>query len=247
MTWRKGKKGKSILWLPVAFGKGVTVGGLIAWLFYRSVYGLVFLPLCVAVIVVTERKKELQRRKEREQQQFAEYLGFLKEAVQVGYSLEQAVGEAKRGMLASYREDEAFLTAISRMQRKMQLGMAVEKAFSELAEESVCEEVQDFTEVLLIAKRTGGAVWQVISNTEQIIRDKQETFRYIQSVLHGREYEVKVMKCMPFAMLLYLQLFLSDFLKPLYHNVAGVCVMTVVLVVYFGLCFVTDRIAAVSL
>lgn len=245
VTWSK--KGRGLLWLFFALGKGAAVGGMIAWLFYRSVYGLVFLPLCMVVMVFVERKKELQRRREREQQQFVEYLGFLKEALQVGYSLEQAVGEAQKGMLTSYREEEPFLVAIARMQRKMQLGMSVEKAFSELAEESACEEVQDFTEVLFIAKRTGGVVWQVISNTEQVIRDKQETLRYIQSVLHGREYEVKVMKCMPFAMLLYMQMFLSDFLKPLYHNIVGVCVMTVVLAVYFGLCFVADRVAAVSL
>ena len=31
----------------------------------------------------------------KEQQLFAEYLGFLKEALQVGYSLEQAVGEER--------------------------------------------------------------------------------------------------------------------------------------------------------
>ena len=246
MAQMKNKKFSRFQWLLLGIGKGAAIGGLIAWLFYQSVYGLLFLPLCIAVTVVCENKKEIQRQKEREQQQFAEYLGFLKEALQVGYSLEQAVGEAKKGMLASYKEEEAFLLAVGRMQRKMQLGMPVEKAFSELAEESSCEEVRDFSEVLFIAKRTGGAVQQVISNTERVIRDKQETLRYIQSVLHSREYEGKVMKCMPFAMLLYLQMFLSGFLEPLYHNVFGICGMTAVLVVYFGLCLLADRVASVS-
>lgn len=246
MAQMKNKKFSRFLWLLLGIGKGAAIGGLIAWLFYQSVYGLLFLPLCIAVTVVCENKKEIQRQKEREQQQFAEYLGFLKEALQVGYSLEQAVGEAKKGMLTSYKEEEAFLLAVGRMQRKMQLGMPVEKAFSELAEESSCEEVRDFSEVLFIAKRTGGAVQQVISNTERVIRDKQETLRYIQSVLHSREYEGKVMKCMPFAMLLYLQMFLSGFLEPLYHNVFGICVMTAVLVIYFGLCLLADRVASVS-
>ena len=112
-------------------------------------------------------------------------------------------------MLTSLKESNAHIAAVSRMERKMQLGMSVETGFSEWAETALCEDIRDFSEVLYIAKRTGGAVQQVIENTERVIRDKQETLRYIRSVLHSREYEAKVMKAMPFAILLYLQMFMS--------------------------------------
>lgn len=239
------KKQTTGQWLLGAIGKGTGVGVLVAWVFFQSFYGLLWLPVCIARAVVLAKAKKGQTEKEKEQQQFAEFLGFLKEALQVGYSLEQAVGEAKKGMLTTGKED-SFLEAVNRMQRKMQLGMSVEAAFSEWAEDALCEDIGDFAEVLFIAKRTGGAVQQVIANTERVIRDKQETLRYIRSVLHSKEYEAMVMKAMPFAILLYMQMFLPGFLEPLYHNVTGMGIMSAVLIVYFVLCCVTDKVTSIS-
>jgi len=230
-----------------AVGKGTLIGGLIAWLFFQSPVGLVWVPFCVAVVLIREKKRLKQRLRETEQALFTEYLGFVKEALMVGYSLEQAVREGRKGMLTTLKKDHFFLQAVIRLERKLQLGTTVEEAFSQWAGEAKCEDIREFAEVLFIAKRTGGAVWQVIENTEGVIRDKQETMRYIRSVLHSREYEAKVMKCMPFAMLLYLRMFMPDYLAPLYHNPMGVCVMSVVLVVYFVLCIVLDKVTAVTL
>ena len=234
-------------WIVVAVGKGLLISGLTAWLFFQSVVGLMCIPFCIGILVRKEKKDVKEKRKAKEQEQFVEYLGFLKEALMVGYSLEQAVGEAKKGMLTAGKEEDSFFQSVTRMERKMQLGTSVETAFSEWAETALCEDIKEFTEVLFIAKRTGGAVQQVIENTEHVIKEKQETIRYIRSVLHSREYEAKVMKAMPFAMLLYLQLFMPEYLKPLYHNPVGISVMCVVLVVYFALCVTVNRVTKVSL
>lgn len=240
------KKENDRKWVLLAVGRGTVLGGFIARLFYQSLWGLLFVPVGIVITLLREKKEVQQKEMRKEQQLFAEYLGFLKEALQVGYSLEQAVGEAKKGLLTTEKKDAPFLEAVSRMQRKMQLGMPVEEAFGEWAREAKCEDIRDFSEVLFIAKRTGGAVQQVIVNTERMIKDKQETLRYIQSVLHSREYEAKIMKAMPFAMLLYLQLFMPGFLEPLYHNGTGICVMSVVLALYGGLCYLADRAVKVS-
>ncbi len=240
-------RGKVQKWALVAIGKGVGLGCLIALLFFESGWGCMIIPACLGITWKQAKKQQSQKAQEKEQEHFAEYLGFLKEALLVGYSLEQAVGEGKKGMLTTLKEEDSFLQAVTRMERKMQLGTPVETAFSEWAEEAVCDDIRDFAEVLLIAKRTGGAVQQVIDHTEQVIRDKQETLRYIRSVLHSRQYEAKVMKCMPFAMLVYLRLFMADFLEPLYHNPVGIVVMSVVLTVYFVLCLAVDKVTSVSL
>lgn len=234
-------------WIWLSAGKGIAVGGLIALLFFRSVWACVCIPFCIVGMVVTDKKRRLHKRREAEQENFAEYLGFVREALAVGYALEQAVGEGKKGLLTARSPKDEFVQAVGRLERKMQLGTSVEVAFCQWAEEALCEDIRDFSEVLLIAKRTGGAVQQVIDNTERVIREKQETMRYIGAVLHSREYEAKVMKTMPFAMLLYLQLFMPEFLEPLYHNLLGVCIMSVVLGAYLVLCLVINKVTAVSL
>lgn len=231
----------------LAIGKGTLIGCMIAWLFFQSPAGLVLVPVCVTVVLLREKKQQEQELRETEQALFTEYLGFVKEALAVGYSLEQAVGEGRKGMMTTLKKGHFFLQSVVRLERKLQLGTTIEEAFSRWAEEARCEDIREFAEVLFIAKRTGGAVWQVIENTEGVIRDKQETMRYIRSVLHSREYEAKVMKCMPFAMLMYLGMFMPDYLSPLYHNLVGVCVMCVVLVVYFVLCIILDKVTTVTL
>lgn len=234
-------------WVLSGAVRGGMLCGSVAWLFYRDVRGFVLLPVFLAICLWREKKREKNRKTEREQQLFAEWLGFLKEALAVGYSLESAVGEAQRSMLTSYGETEPFLMAVTRMQRKMRLGVNVEEAFAGLADECSCEEAREFSEVLCIAKRTGGAVQQVISNTERVIREKQEALRHIRAVLRSREYEMRIMKYMPFAMLLYMQLFLPEFLTPLYQNLYGVGVMSVGLVIYGILVMLIDRIGTVSI
>jgi len=249
MIKEKREDGKKTVrgWILMGCVKGVIVSGLVAWLFYQSVLGLLCSPVCIGFSLLSERKKEVRKATEEEQQQFAEYLEFLKEALSVGYSLEQAVGEAKKGMLTMYKETDPFLRMVTGVQRKMQLGQPVETAFSEWAGEALCEDIKEFAEVLYIAKRTGGVVQQVITDTERVIREKQETLRYIRSVLHSREYEAKIMKGMPFAMLFYLALFMPDFLAPLYHNPVGICMMSVVLLIYAGLCVAVERTVCISI
>ena len=242
---RKCRKYNGRIWLSV--GKGVAVGGMIAWLFYQSAWACVCIPFCIALMLRKDKKKYLQIRQETEQESFFEYLGFVKEALAVGYALEQAVSEGKKGLLTTRTFKDDFVQAVNRLERKMQLGTSVEAAFSQWAEEALCEEIRDFSEVLMIAKRTGGAVQQAIENTERVIREKQETLRYIRALLHSREYEAKVMKGMPFVMLLYLQLFMPDFMAPLYRNPLGVCIMSVVLGIYLVLCLAVDKITAISL
>lgn len=225
--------------------KGLLLSILIAVLFYRDIRGMAVFPVCLWVLCKKEKKAGRERRQERLRQQFAEFLGFLEEALLAGYSLEKAVGEAKRGMETTYGED-FFIEALTQMQRKMALGGTVEEAFAQFADGIKCEEASEFAEVLYIAKRTGGAVRQVIVNTEGILRRKQETLCQVKAAMHSKMYENGLMKYMPFAMLLYLQAGMPDFLKPLYHNLAGIVFMTVILLCYAGLCLMVDKISQIE-
>lgn len=249
---KRKNNGKLLLGIPeekkdIAFGagKGFFLSVLIAWLFYQDIRGMLWAPACFFFLCKKEKKEGMERRKEKLGRQFAEFLGFLEEALAAGYSLERAVFEAGKGMKASYGEDY-FGELLSAMQRKMSVGGTVEEAFTEFAERSGCEEAKDFAEVLYIAKRTGGAVRQVVTNTEGILSRKQETIRQIRGTLHSRLYENSLMKCMPFAMLLYLQIGMPGFLSGLYHNLLGNVLMTVLLLCYMGICIAMDTISRVT-
>lgn len=232
-------------YLLLGIGKGVLLSVLIAWLFYRDARGMAVLPVCILIMCRKEHHYGQELEKERFQQQFTEFLGFLGESMTAGYSLEHAIGEAGKTMKTTYGTD-SFAEQLALMQRKLVLGSTVEEVFAEFAETTGCEEAKDFAEVLYIAKRTGGAVRQVIANTEGILVRKQETIRQIRGSMHSKLYENGVMKYMPFAMLLYLQVGMPDFLASLYHNPVGVVLMTVILLCYAGLCAAVDRISQIE-
>lgn len=227
-------------------GKGTAVGVGIAWLFYRSVIGLA----AVLPAVLFFLKQGKKRRKEEEaaglRRAFCEYLGFLQESLTAGHSLESAVWEAQKGMDFSSEGGRWFSEALERLLRKRMLGVSVEDAFLEMARECDCEEMREFAEVLVIARKTGGALRQVIENTEGILNKKEETLRSIRSMVAGRVFENNLMKLMPFAMLGYLNLGMPEFLDPLYHNLFGVLIMSVVLLLYGILCVITDKMVSAT-
>lgn len=231
--------------LLIGMGKGIMLSALIAWLFYRDVIGMVTVPVCVFLMCKKECRNGKEQSRDLFRHQFTEFLGFLGEAMTAGYSLEHAIGEAGKSMRTTYGGD-SFAEQVELMQRKMVLGSTVEEVFAEFAENTGCEEAKDFAEVLYIAKRTGGAVRQVISNTEGILVRKQETIRQIHAAMHSKLYENGMMKYMPFAMLLYLQIGMPDFLASLYHNVLGTVLMTGILLCYAGLCMAVDRISQIE-
>lgn len=222
-------------------GKGMAVGVGIAWLFYRSVAGLVAILPAVWFFLKQGKKRRREEEAAGLRRLFCEYLGFLQESLTAGHSLESAVWEAQKGMDFSAAGGVCFSEALERLLRKRMLGVTVEDAFWEMAQECDCEEMQEFAEVLAIARKTGGALRQVIENTEGILNKKEETLRSIRSMVAGRVFENNLMKLMPFAMLGYLNLGMPEFLAPMYHNPVGVLIMSGVLLLYGVLCVVTDK------
>lgn len=243
------KDGRQPYWvfLLLSFGKGAGFCVLTAWLFYRSVWFLLFLPLFLFVSYREGKRQRRESEAETEEKLFSEFLGFLKEAMNAGFSLERSVSEARNGLLSTYSEKEPFLSALHRLMQKLTLSVPVEQGFSELAKECVTEDISDFCEVLYLAKRTGGTVTKVITNTERVLVQKQETRMQIRAVLHSRLYEIRLMKAMPFAMLCYLNVCLPGFLDPLYHTAFGVFLMSVVLLLFAFLCYLIDRISKIRI
>lgn len=132
------------------------------------------------------------------------------------------------------------------MVRQMYVGIPLETTFSDFARRSCNKDIKSFAEVLVIARKSGGSIRNIILYTESILREKQETIRQINSLLHAKEYETKVLKCMPFGILVYFLLFLPEFLAPLYHSAVGIVIMSVLLLVYIFLCYLTDRLSDIS-
>ena len=180
-------------------------------------------------------------------EQFREALGYIKEVLQTGAALEQAIVETAKNMTKAYGEKGMLAEELNRMVRQMKVGISLEISFLDFAKRSCNEDIKSFAEVLVIARKSGGGIRNVILYTESILYEKQETLRQISMALHAKEYETSILKLMPFGILAYFLLFLPEFLTPLYHSVVGVVIMTILLLLYVFLCYITDRLSDISI
>ncbi|MHB9094690.1 MAG: type II secretion system F family protein [Eubacteriales bacterium] len=144
--------------------------------------GLVFFssPVIAAVFAVGaftypryKSRDLIKKRKADLNLQFKEALYSLSSSLSVGRSLESAFKAALDDLRILYPDDNTHIIREFRyICRKLELNEPVESAVLDLAGRSGLEDIKNFAEVMIICKRTGGNLVQVVKNTSNMIGDK---------------------------------------------------------------------------
>lgn len=209
---------------------GLLFTGALAWLFYRSVYGMVLLPPVCLFINLKYKKSRAQKRKEQLLAEFADAMQAVSAALLAGYSMENAWREAEYEVKKMRGESCYMYRELCQMNKVIEMNEPVEKVLAEFADRSGCEEIESFAEIFAFAKRSGGDFVKIIRTTVWKLVEKMEVEQEIAAVLAGKKLEGRIMNAMPFFILAYLNLTSGDFLEVLYGNVLGILVMSVALV-----------------
>ncbi len=220
----------------IKYGLG---GGLVSFiilmLFYDHVLFCVFLAVPAAIFFLKIFKHSLvEKRRWELTVQFKDAMESLVSALVAGYSLENAVGQAKRDLALMYSEQDIILREFGYMTRKLELKVPVEKLIRDLGARSGAEDIITFSEILMTAKKTGGNLVQVMKRTSANISEKIEMKREMDALVSGKKMESRCMTAIPLLMIVYLRIFSPGFLDPLYRNLPGAGVMTGALIVYTG-------------
>lgn len=232
--------------MTVCIGKGLLAGMLAAWILYQSIYGIatafLFIPLCIQ----REKRKRKERRKETLLLQFRDAMQSVAAALQAGYSMENAWRESEKEMTELYGQDGIFVGELHQINRAVGMNQPIEKLLYEFALRSDCEDIQNFSDVFLYAKRSGGDFHKIIATTIEHISDKIEVEREVQTVISAKKMEQKIMNVIPVFIILYLNLTSGEFLEPLYGNLFGICVMTGALGAYLVAIMVSEKMTAIK-
>lgn len=164
--------------------------------------------------------------------QFREALGAISGALMAGYSIENSFREAKQDLMLIYKEDADIMRELIFINQQIQRNQRVEDLLLDFADRSHLEDILNFTEVFVMAKRSGGNLMAILNRTVRNISDKIEIKREIQTLIAGKQMEAKLMTVIPLGIIGYLRLFSAGFLDVLYHNLLGITIMTVVLLLY---------------
>ena len=130
--------------------------------------------------------------------------------------------------------------------RKLELSIPLEVAFSDMAKRYDLSEIYDFAEIITVIKRTGGNTVQIIRSTVEKLTDEIELDAELEVIVAAKRFEQQVMVYMPAMITVFLRVSNKGFLSPLYGNLTGILIMTVVLGANIGADYLGRRIVDIN-
>lgn len=216
------------------WGSAIAIVWMIAYLFYKNII-FVLLVTPAAILVVKVQKKQLKEKRYWELNlQFKEGLQSISAALNAGYSIENAIYEAIIDLQLLYEEDAYLIKEFQYMLYQLQVNKTVEEIFLEFADRAHLEDVTNFVEVFITAKRTGGDLIKIISATSKNINDKIEVRREIQTMITSKKFEANIMCIIPLGIVVYMWISSPGYMDCLYNNLFGIVLMSVLLVIYIA-------------
>ena len=215
---------------------------VLSYFFYRSVWAI--LPLsCVGVLyffLVRQRKTRASKRELAFQ--FRECILSVLTALKAGYAVENAFLESRNDMRLLFGEESLIYQELELIRRGMVINITLEEQLKDLAKRSDCQEIRQFASIFTVAKRSGGSIPEIISASAQLIGQRMDAGQEMQTLLSGRRMEQNIMKLMPFGILVFIGSSYPGYFEPLYHNLQGIGIMTVCLILYLAAYVLGEKI-----
>lgn len=200
---------------------------MISYLFYGTCLCAILLSPYLIYFLKSWEKQWIEKRKNMFQLQFKEAVQALATALNVGYSVENAMREVLKDLQVIYKKDELIIREFRYMVRQLDVNFTIEKVLQEFSERTKEEDVQTFVTIFVMTKRSGGDMIGIIRNTVQQMSEKADIRREIGTIIASKKLEFKVMSAIPFGMICYMKFSFPEFMGILYGNVAGVVIMTI--------------------
>lgn len=210
----------------------VCVTFFLSYFFYRSVWALIPLSGVGILFYMRLRKKGMNKKKEELTVQFRDCILSVSASLQAGYSVENAFMESMQDMEVMHGRDSVIYKELMQIRRGLHINISLEELLTEFGYKSRCEEILQFAEVFSIAKRSGGGIPEIIRNSAELISRKISLKQEISILISGKQMELTIMKCMPFAILCYVGSANRGYFDCLYHNIRGIAIMTGCLIIY---------------
>ena len=206
---------------------GVLAILMISYMLYGTCLCAILLSPYLIYFLKSWEKQWIEKRKNMFQLQFKEAVQALATALNVGYSVENAMREVLKDLQVIYKKDELIIREFRYMVRQLDVNFTIEKVLQEFSERTKEEDVQTFVTIFVMAKRSGGDMIGIIRNTVQQMSEKADIRREIGTIIASKKLEFKVMSAIPFGMICYMKFSFPEFMGILYGNVAGVVIMTI--------------------
>lgn len=230
----------------IAVSQAVVLTVVIAFLFYKSVYGCIVGIVVIPFWLKLSKKENEAKRKNKMLLEFKEYMMLIVASLQTGYSLEKALKQSELELKKLYSQDAILLPYIHAMNQKIGMNVQLEKAFMEFANTINLEEAISLGEIISFAKRSGGDYGKNIRETAMKIETNLSVKQEIETITTEKRLELKVMSFMPIGILAYITITSKSFIAPLYGNLIGISLMSGCLIAYGFLIILGKKIIEID-
>ena len=212
-------------YLATIFIKGLVIG----YLFYDSYKMCIILIPFFYMDYKRMKEEKLKKQKKELTLQFKSMMEALITSLTAGYSLEHAFTDARRELTYVYEPDALIFCELDDIIAGLKVNIPLEKLLKEFGERSGIEDIENFANVVMAAKRSGGNLIRIIEKTVRNISDKISLEDEMDTMIAAKKLEERIMMLMPYGILLYLRLSNGAFVEVLYHNALGIILMTIFL------------------
>jgi len=239
--WREMRAMPWHVWMKCLVKAGIILAA-VSYVFYRSWLVMAAFPLTALWCLKQGNRDYKDSCARLLTGQFMDMILSVSAGLQTGYSVENAFLEAEKELSLLHGSDCTMAEELKKIRLGIQNGISLEQQLLRFGNHCSVEEIRDFTEVFAVIKRSGGNLREMIRRTIDLTAQRLEVEQEIEQLLLSRRFELKIMNVIPFAMYGYVDLTSPGFFDALYHNPAGLCVMTICLGIYLTAVICADRL-----
>ena len=230
----------------------ITRGYILLFLLFFIFYRNILIALIGGGLVFLLKKPYVKMKKEKRDDemllQFKDFLISLSFSIETGRQMEEAIKESYNNLIEIYNDKKYLVKSIEYMKKEMEVNHVSDRTLLiELGQSTDIVDIINFVEVYLVAIETGGDFKKIINNNIQIILDKLTITREIKTMSAQRYFELKVITIMPILVILFFNIFNTDYINPLYEDIRGRIIMTLSLIGIIGAYYLGKKIMSIEI
>lgn len=205
----------------------------IGYVFYHSLILSALLALFAVKAPKIRTRQIIDKRKNQLSLQFKDMLYSLSSALSVGKSVETGIRDSLQDLQVIYPDPETdILVELGLILRGLGMNNTIEDMFGQFAERAHLEDIDNFVDIFVTCKRTGGDLIEVMRSTSNTIGDKIEVKQEIETMISGKKYEFNFLMILPVIMVLFLTLTSGDYMAPVFTTIVGRIAMTAAIAIF---------------
>jgi tight adherence protein B len=205
----------------------ISAGG---YVFYNSLIISALAGMLVFPLRKEYLKLKVKQRREGLCSQFRDLLYSISASFSAGRQMNEALKEGVENLKLLYDDKEPIIVELEHITKSVDGSRVSEDLMlKDFAYRSGIDEIINFADVYSICRTTGGDVGQIIMKSSEVLMDKMTIEKDIRTLTAQKKFEAKIISCMPFIIIIFLNLASPGYLDGMYHTAVGRVIMTIAL------------------